>query len=148
MMTNVITIDNDDGDCHYCAYDDGDYVRVIMVLKIIVMIWSYYDHHCHCDDVDDMSMLVMTTKLIVIKLAVIALYDDAWWSRMMMNFWQFWRKKTFTRLRNWYLVRPAINFTKVTSNAKRYYEKASNVTCTFTVIYSPVCNQSSILYTI
>ncbi len=28
MMTNVITIDNDDGECHYCAYDDGDYVII------------------------------------------------------------------------------------------------------------------------
>jgi len=38
MMTNVITIDNNDRDCHYCAYDDGDYVRVIIFLLIIVTI--------------------------------------------------------------------------------------------------------------
>jgi hypothetical protein len=41
MMTNVITIDNDDGDCHSCAYDDGDYVRAVIVLKIMLMIWKW-----------------------------------------------------------------------------------------------------------
>ncbi len=39
ILTNVIIIDNDDGDCQYCAYDDGDYVRVIIFLLIMLMIW-------------------------------------------------------------------------------------------------------------
>jgi hypothetical protein len=134
--------DDDDGDCHYCAYDDSDNVRVIIFLLIMVMIWRSALSLWRCwwnvdvDDDDEVDCYQNDGDGIIRWRLVIKDDDEVLTILKEKKHSQY----IGTRLRNWNLVRPAINFTKVTSNAKRYSEKDSNVTCTFTVLSIPVCN--------
>ncbi len=142
MMTNVITIDNDDGDCQYCAYDDGDYV--IIFLLIMVMIWRSALSLWRCwwyVDVDDDDEIdcYQNGGDGIIRWRLVIKDDDEFLTILKKTFTIYWDKTTKLVSRF---------FTKVTSNAKRNSEKASNVTRTFTVIYSPVCNQIQTNYSI